>query len=153
MRAFVAVTLVVLAFTSIEAAAVDRAAEDEARAAIELMQARAQIAARDYAAAELHLAAARARIPGDPDVHSLLGFCARKLGRFDESYAHYQRALRLDPQHLGAHEYLGELYLQRGELEQARAQLAELVRLCPAGCEERSELAEAILAQGIASAP
>ena len=69
------------------------------------------------------------------------------------SYAHYQRALRLDPAHLGAHEYLGELYLQRGEPEQARAQLAELELLCPAGCEERSELADAILAQGTASAP
>ena len=153
MRAFVAATLVALAFTSIEAGAVDRAAEDEARASIELMQARAQIAARDYAAAELHLAAARARVPGDPDVHSLLGFCTRKLGRFDDSYAHYQRALRIDPQHLGAREYLGELYLQRGELEQARAQLAELERLCPAGCEERSELANAILAHGTVSAP
>ena len=99
------------------------------------------------------LAAARERIPDDPDVYSLLGFCARKLGRFDKSYTLYPRALRLDPAHLGAREYLGELHLQRGEFDLARGQLAELVRLCPTGCEERSELAEEIAAVGSAPTP
>ena len=147
-------TLLIASILSMPAArAVDRQMEDEARAAVELMQARQQIEAEEFLAAEQLLDAARTRTPDDPDIHSLLGYCARRLGRLDESYAHYQRALRLDPAHLGAHEYLGELYLQRGEPEQARAQLAELELLCPQGCEERSELAEAILAQGIASAP
>jgi tetratricopeptide (TPR) repeat protein len=107
----------------------------------------------DYAAAEALLEQARGRTPDDPDVHSLLGFCARKLGRLGESYAHYQRALGLDPGHLGAREYLGELHLRRGEPDRARAQLAELARLCPRGCEERDELAQAIQAYGTAPAP
>jgi Flp pilus assembly protein TadD len=153
MRAYAATLLVALACTPMAALAVDRTVDDEERAAIELMQARTRIASQDYAAAELLLAAAMERIPDDPDVHSLLGFCTRKLGRFDESYAHYQRALRIDPGHLGAREYLGELYLQRGDLQLARAQLAELARLCPAGCEERSDLAVAIEAHAAATSP
>ena len=150
MRAFVATALVALAVAPLAARAMDRAVEDEARAAIEPLQARGQIEAENYAAAGLLLAAARERTPDEPDVHSLLGLWARKLGRFDKSHAHYQRALRLDPTHLGAREYLGELYLLRGDPDLARAQLAELERLCPAGCEERSELAEAIAAHGAA---
>ena len=138
-------TLLIASILLLPAArAVDRQMEDEAWAAVELMQAREQIEAEEFLAAERLLDAARTRTPDDPNIHSLLGYCARRLGRLDESHAHYQRALRLDPAHLGAHEYLGELYLQRGEPEQARAQLAELEILCPQGCEEHSELAEAI---------
>ena len=44
----------------------------------------------------------------------------------------------------GANEYLGELYLETGELKKAEGRLAELVAACPSGCEEREELAEAI---------
>ena len=43
-------------------------------------------------------------------------------------------------------EYLGELYLEAGELEKAQERLRELVAACPSGCEERDELAEAIAA-------
>ena len=136
--------LIAAALASAPAGAVDREAEDGMAAALELLQARQRIAAEDYAAAEVLLVVAVARTPTDPDIHSLLGFCARKQGRLDESYGHYQTALRLDAGHLGAREYLGELFLQRGQPELARAELRELERLCPQGCEERAELAEAI---------
>lgn len=145
--------LVGLVLPAAAANAIDRELEDEIQSSVELMQARRMIEARDYAAAERLLDAARARTPDDPDVYSLLGLCARKLGRLDDSYGHYQRALGLDPGHLGAHEYLGELYLQRGDPDLARSQLAELERLCPLGCEERSELAEAIQAREASAAP
>jgi Flp pilus assembly protein TadD len=153
MRAFVATLLGALALIPLSVGAVDRAVEDEEQAVIEIGQARAMIAVANYALAETFLRAANLRTPEDPDVHSLLGFCARKLGRLDESYAHYQQALRLNPDHMGAREYLGELYLQRGEPELAHAQLAELERLCPQGCEERSELAEAIRTHAAATSP
>ena len=72
------------------AKAVDNDFEDELEASIELMQARQNIAARDFAAAEILLDAAHERTPDDPDVHSLLGLTARKQGRLEESYAHYE---------------------------------------------------------------
>jgi Flp pilus assembly protein TadD len=146
--------LLIASILSMPAArAVDRQMEDEERAAVELRQARQQIEAEDFLAAERLLEAARTRTPDDPDIHSLLGYCARRLGRLDESYARYQRALRLDPAHLGAHEYLGEFYLQRGELALARAQLVALERLCPEGCDERSELTDAIQAYRAVAEP
>ena len=70
-----------------------------------------------------------------------MGFASRKLGRFDAALAYYGEALSLDPNHLGATEYLGELYIQMGQVEHARTQLARLDQLCAYGCEQREELA------------
>ena len=83
---------------------------------------------------------------GNPDVLNMLGYAYRKLGRVDAAFDHYREALAIEPRHLGANEYLGELYLEAGELERAEQRLAELAIACPAGCEERDELSEAIAA-------
>lgn len=86
------------------------------------------------------------RWPNDADIHNDIGFALRKSGRIDEGYVHYMRALSLNPAHKQAHEYLGELYLERGQPDLAKALLAELTKLCPNGCEERTDLEEAIQA-------
>jgi tetratricopeptide (TPR) repeat protein len=75
------------------------------------------------------------------DVLNYMGFTSRKLGRLDAALAYYSEALRLDPYHLGATEYLGELYIQMGEMDRARTQLARLDDLCAYGCAQREELA------------
>jgi tetratricopeptide (TPR) repeat protein len=75
------------------------------------------------------------------DVLNYMGFASRKLGRLDAALGYYREALRLDPNHLGATEYLGELYIQMGELNRARTQLARLDQLCAYGCAQREELA------------
>jgi tetratricopeptide (TPR) repeat protein len=75
------------------------------------------------------------------DVLNYMGFTSRKLGRLDAALGYYREALRLDPNHLGATEYLGELYIQMGELDRARTQLARLDDLCAYGCAQREELA------------
>lgn len=82
--------------------------------------------------------------PGNADALNWLGFANRKLGRFDISYGWYEKALAVEPDHLGANEYLGELYVQTGEMEKAEGQLAKLEKLCPFGCEELDDLKEAI---------
>src|SRR6185437_1937355 len=46
----------------------------------------------------------------------------------------------------GAHEYLGELYLQMYDPASAQKELATLASLCPDGCDERDTLAKAIAA-------
>ena len=48
-----------------------------------------------------------------------------------------------NPTHLGANEYLGEWYVETGDLAKAREQLAYLTGLC-GKCEEAKDLAEAI---------
>jgi tetratricopeptide (TPR) repeat protein len=80
------------------------------------------------------------------DVYNLMGFCLRKTGRYKLAYVYYRKALDLDPGHKGALEYLGELYVETGQIDKARENVALLKRLCPNGCEELADLEAAIAA-------
>ena len=82
--------------------------------------------------------------PGNADVFNLLGYARRNLGDLERSGLDYARALRIDPDHLGALEYQGELFLLLDEVDKAKANLVRLKTVCPAECEEVEELAEAI---------
>jgi len=64
--------------------------------------------------------------------------------RFDEALVNYQKALKIEPEHRGANEYLGELHLQMGRLDKALERLKVLDDDCFFGCEEFDELEEAI---------
>jgi len=86
------------------------------------------------------------KTPWDPEGFNLLGYSHRQLGAYAEAKAAYDRALRLDPGHVGVHEYLGELYLQTGKPEEAKAELAKLAEICGTGCVEYQTLAKAIAA-------
>jgi len=86
--------------------------------------------------------------PGNANVFNYLGYAHRKTGDLNQSGEAYARALRIDPHHIGALEYQGELFLMRGEVGEAKANLVRLNAICPAGCEEADELAEAIAAHG-----
>ena len=81
------------------------------------------------------------------DFWSLYGFAARKVGSYDLAEQAYARALSLNPKHLGALEYSGELYVETQRPEEARKRLARLVALCPQGCRERTLLEQAIKGQ------
>ncbi len=82
--------------------------------------------------------------PESADVFNLLGYARRKLGELELSGLDYERALWLDPDHRGALEYQGELFLLLGDVDKAEANLAHLEKVCPDDCEEAEELAEAI---------
>ena len=79
----------------------------------------------------------------DADVYNLLGFSHRKSGEFDDALAFYTKALTIDPDHKGALEYLGELYVDTNQLELANMQLEKLSELCTF-CKERRNLKKAI---------
>ena len=80
----------------------------------------------------------------NPETLNLLGFSHRQLAQFDEALTYYQRALKVDPQHLGANEYLGELYLKTGRLDDAIARLQVLDDACFLPCKEYAELKDSI---------
>jgi Flp pilus assembly protein TadD len=106
---------------------------------------RSAIEAGDWDGAVNAMQRAVAATPLNADAYNWLGFAYRKLGNFDASFAAYREALRLDPGHRAAHEYIGEAFLLTGQLAQAEAHLAELARLCtPIPCEEHRELRQAI---------
>jgi tetratricopeptide (TPR) repeat protein len=57
---------------------------------------------------------------------------------------YYQAALKIDPKHKGALEYYGMLMLLNNNLPGAEALLVRLDKVCFFGCEEYSDLKEAI---------
>ena len=109
-----------------------------------LEAARKAIAASDFERAIAVLTPEGARNPNDADVQNLLGYSNRKLRRYDAALVHYQRALGLAPNHRGANNYLGMLYVETGKTDKARERLAVLQSVCAPGCEEYRTLKAAI---------
>ena len=109
----------------------------------DLTSVRAKIKAKDYTAALAELRDL-AEDTQQADVYNLLGFTLRKTGDFKTSLTYYTKALELQPDHKAAREYLGELYVETGNLAKAKEQLSILAKLCPSGCEEREDLQKAI---------
>jgi len=84
-----------------------------------------------------------AKNPADADALNELGFSHRKLGHEQKALTYYLKALATQPNHLGANEYLGELYLEMKDLPHAEERLAVLEKACTK-CEQYSELKEKI---------
>jgi tetratricopeptide (TPR) repeat protein len=74
------------------------------------------------------------------DVLTYQGFANRKLGHLEDALRFYSAALTLEPEHRGANEYLGEYYVEIGDMGRARAQLRKLDVICKFGCAEAEEL-------------
>ena len=68
----------------------------------------------------------------------------RKLGNVDEAMGYYQRVLAAYPDRTTTRQYLGEAFLQIGDLGRAREQLAEIANRCGMACEDYQLLAEEI---------
>ena len=91
-----------------------------------------------------HLERASRISPNNPDVYNLLGYSHRKLDQLEQAFDYYWKALKLDPRHLGANEYIGELYLRTNNIKKAEEHLAVLDDVCLFGCDEYDELKDAI---------
>ena len=107
---------------------------------------RKAIEAKDFKSAVGNLTKAVQENPNDADAHTMLGYSYRKLGTFDKSMEHYQKALKIDSNHRSTHEYLGELYLDMNQPANAEKQLQALKKACPffGKCAEYDDLKEAI---------
>ena len=90
-----------------------------------------------------------ARSPDDANGENWLAYAYRKSGQLDAAFEHYGKALRIDPNHRGAHEYVGEAYLMVGDLAKAEEHLKILDRLCLFPCEEYTDLKTAVAAYRI----
>jgi tetratricopeptide (TPR) repeat protein len=86
------------------------------------------------------LSSAALRDTRNADIQNYLGYAHRNAGQMDNAFAHYERALKLNPRHRGAHEYLGEAYLMVGKPAQAQAHLKALQAICLLPCEELDDL-------------
>ena len=104
------------------------------------------VRAGNYAAALPLLEKVVGKNAGDADAWNYIGYSHRKLKRFDLALSAYQKALAIKPDHRGANEYIGELYLETGKLAKAKERLKVLDSACFFGCEEFDELKAAIAA-------
>ena len=78
-------------------------------------------------------------------VLNYIGYSTRKLGNVDEGIKYYKKALAIDPDYIRAREYLGEGYLQKGDVKNAKVQLEKIEKVCGNKvCEEYLELADEI---------
>jgi len=103
-------------------------------------------AQRDWARAQAILREALVKDSANANYHNLYAYAIRKGANpnVDLVFKHYNEALRIDPKHRGAHEYIGEAYLMVGNPAKAKEHLAALDRMCFFGCEEYTKLKQAV---------
>jgi tetratricopeptide (TPR) repeat protein len=82
--------------------------------------------------------------PRHPDALNYLGFSHRKLGDYARGVSYYKKALSLESDHKGANEYLGQAYVELGNMVGAEKQLTSLKDICGTRCDEYKSLKEAI---------
>jgi len=110
----------------------------------ELTKIRTLIAAKNFSAALSALKVADKDFPNNADINNLLGYSARNLKQYKPAATYYVKALRIDPNHLGALEYQGELFMLTKKTSDAKKNLAKLKSLCGVNCEEYIDLKKAI---------
>jgi tetratricopeptide (TPR) repeat protein len=79
-------------------------------------------------------------------VLSSIGYSTRKLGDIDKGINYYHQALERDPDYTKARQYLGEAYLQKGDVGKAKEQLIEIANRCGGPCDDYELLVKAITA-------
>lgn len=141
MLSCVLLTVSLAATSAPEDGTAEGAAEDP------VLQRAAEASARaDWPGAAAILRQGLAADPGKAEYHNRYAYALRKGANPDMRlvFKHYDEALKLDPKHRGAHEYIGEAYLMVGNLAKAREHLKALDKLCFLPCVEYSELKKAI---------
>jgi len=78
----------------------------------------------------------------DPRILNYLGYSHRKSGRIQVGLGYYQEALRINPDYTLVREYLGEAYIQLGDVASAKNQLSEIEKRCGTGCKEYTVLSD-----------
>ena len=141
MKKFISTVLLLLSVVGLSHAADTAPAKQDPAW---LTQARASIKSEKYDQAIQQLQAAHET--SSADWNNLLGYSLRKKQPPDLAGAekYYQAALKIDPDHRGALEYYGKLKLINHDLPGAEALLARLDKACTFGCEEYSDLKEAV---------
>ena len=112
-----------------------------------LANARKAIDAKDWSRALFELNQAVRDEPRNADAYNLLGYTYRKRPAPDlaKAFEHYNTALKLNPSHKGAHEYIGEAYLADKKPAEAEKHLAQLETICGnKTCEEYADLFKSI---------
>jgi tetratricopeptide (TPR) repeat protein len=118
--------------------------QPDAQAVALVEQGRAALQAGDTQTAVDSFEAALAVDPGYTQVYLHLAEAARANGLQGKAIHYYREALEREPSNFAAISGEGEALLEKGAVEKARRNLAQLQSLCGAGCSETQQLAAAI---------
>ena len=109
-----------------------------------LATARADIDARKWTQAIADLRKVIAANPKSADAYNLLGYSYRNAGNMDRAGQAYAKALQLNPQHTGALEYQGILFIKLGQTDKAKANLDKIKTIEGTKSEAYVDLAKAL---------
>ena len=98
-------------------------------------------AKKRYAKAQKLLLKYNKEKPNQPDTLNYLGFTTRKLGDYENGEKYYLQGLKIEPNHIGINEYLGELYVTTNRMDLAKERLGVLENC---DCEEYNQLKDII---------
>jgi len=110
----------------------------------ELTRINPMLSSNDFKKARTELIKIDKAFPNNADVNNLLGYTSRKLKSYSSSASYYTKALQINPNHLGALEYQGELFVTTKKIASAKSNLAKLLTLCGVNCSEYKDLKKAI---------
>jgi tetratricopeptide (TPR) repeat protein len=110
----------------------------------ELTRINPMLSSNDFKKARTELIKIDKAFPNNADVNNLLGYTSRKLKSYRASASYYTKALQINPNHLGALEYQGELFVTTKKIASAKSNLAKLLTLCGVNCSEYKDLKKAI---------
>ena len=80
----------------------------------------------------------------NPDILNEYAFALRKSGNLGKAETFYNKALNIDPNHKGALEYIGELYVDTKRMDKAKQTLIKLENCkCPEYAELKSYIDQA----------
>jgi cytochrome c-type biogenesis protein CcmH/NrfG len=111
-----------------------------------MAQGRAAIKNKNYVQAVVAFNSAVTLESSNADAHTMLAYSYRVQAtpNLTKSFEHYDIALKLNPQHKGANEYVGQAYLMDKNMPMARQHLAALEKICGKQCPEYKNLESAI---------
>lgn len=137
----------ILSFTSISSFAADNSGPTTSNDSTttesfetKLEKARKLVTQKKWKSAIVELKKLSKTNKNNADVWNLLGFAARNSGDLKNSATYYKKALSIDPKHLGALEYQGELFLKLKQLDKAKKNLELLKTYCGMSCAEYQDL-------------
>ena len=98
-------------------------------------------ALKRYTKAQKLLLKSNKEKPLQADTLNYLGFTTRKLGDYEKGEVFYLQGLKIEPNHNGINEYLGELYIATNRMDLAKERL-NILKSCD--CKEYKQLKEIV---------